>query len=275
MFILALLILGSFIIAFGSFLNALLFCIVWIAMLVLLGIFLGKKYGSSIDSTMESVMHIGVIGGILCGIAMVVIGFFKDAGYETSSYQDWHGNTITYITNRISNIFYLGFVVFALAFTIMFLYFAYFMAKDKYVPEADRIKVPVKERIKEIIQGKNGKKTIIATIVLVLVIGAYLGLGPVIGKNNAASLSGQSYSCATGGYYHLNFNSGDKCRLEKVGMGTNFNNQGTYTVMHNTIKMKFDDYSVTLHIKSKNSNKIPSSLTGSIEGKSCEFYLND
>ena len=65
MFILALLILGSFIIAFGSFLNALLFCIVWIAILVLLGIFLGKKYGTSIESTMESVMHIGVIGGIL------------------------------------------------------------------------------------------------------------------------------------------------------------------------------------------------------------------
>jgi len=138
MFILALFILGSFVIAFGSFLNALVFCVVWITILVLLGRYLGIKYGPSIDSTMQSVMQNGMIWGILGGIAMVVIGFFKDAGYETVSYEDWHGNTISYISDRISNLFYLGFVVFALAFTIMFLYFAYFMAKDKYVPKAEK-----------------------------------------------------------------------------------------------------------------------------------------
>lgn len=94
-------------------------CLAVFVIAVILGAVLPDK---TMDDMLEKSGFV-MMGGIPLGIIIFVVGLFTNTGqYEMQSYEDWHGNTITYMADKLSNRIWLGIFigVFSIAAPIVF-----------------------------------------------------------------------------------------------------------------------------------------------------------
>lgn len=94
-------------------------CIAVFVIAVILGVALP-------DNTMDGILEKSgfvMVGGIPLGIIIFVVGLFTNTGqYEQQSYEDWHGNTVTYMADKLSDRIWLGIFIglFSIAAPIVF-----------------------------------------------------------------------------------------------------------------------------------------------------------
>ena len=73
------------------------------------GVILGAVLPEETVNQIPDKIGIVCVGGVFLGIGLFVVGLFTNTGqYEQHSYEDWHGNTVTYMADKLSDRIWLG-----------------------------------------------------------------------------------------------------------------------------------------------------------------------